>query len=216
MAKFGYMVLNEGRWGNTQIVSRRWIAESTMESARAHGGGYGYGYLWWLGKTIVEKQIIETIAALGNGGQQIHIFPKLKLVAVFTGGNYNNDLSAQPVEMLINYIIPAMLPPAPPILPAKISSNEFKKYVGQYYSKRMNLTLNILLENGNLRLHDRQKDKDEKFSLWPESETVFRGTSYDVGDVQLTFITGDNDEATHFYIHGGFGFSRLRFEKINE
>jgi hypothetical protein len=57
----------------------------------------------------------------------------LDLVAVFTGGNYNSDLSAQPVEMLIKHIIPAVLPPAPAILAAKISSHEFKKYAGQYY-----------------------------------------------------------------------------------
>jgi CubicO group peptidase (beta-lactamase class C family) len=216
MARFGYMVLNKGRWKKTQIVSEKWITESTSEYARAHGGAYGYGYLWWRGKTIVNNRIIKTIAALGNGGQQIHIFPELDLIAVFTGGNYNSDLSVQPVEMLIKYILPAVLPPAPAMLAAKISSNEFKKYAGQYYVQRMNLTLNILYENGSLRLHDKQKDKDEKIDLWPESETVFRGTSNDVGDIQLTFIKDENDKVTHFNVHGGFGFTRLRFEKINE
>ena len=216
MAKFGYLVLNEGRWKRSQIVSKNWIAESTREYVRAHGGAYGYGYLWWRGKTIVKNQIIETIAALGNGGQQIHIFPKLNLVAVFTGGNYNSDLSAQPVDMLIKYIIPAALPPARSITAAKINSNILKKYVGQYYFKRMNLTANILIENGNLRFHTREKDKEEIIDLWSEAETKFRGTSKDVGAFQLTFIKDKNDKVTHFHIYGGFGFTRLRFEKIKE
>jgi CubicO group peptidase (beta-lactamase class C family) len=216
MAKFGSMVLNEGQWETIQIVSKKWIAESTKEHFRTHGGAYGYGYLWWRGKSIVKKQIIETIAALGNGGQHIYIFPRLNMVAVFTGGNYNSDLSAQSVDMLIKYILPAVLSPPPAMRAAEINSKILKKYVGQYYLKRMNLTLNILIENENLKLHDRQKDKDEKIDLWPETETVFCGTSSDVGDIQLTFITDDRDKVTHFYAHGGFGFTRLKFEKTGD
>jgi len=114
MAKFGYMVLNEGRWENKQIVSKKWLEESTAEHLpllhmHIHGGNYGYGYLWWLVELTVKNQSAEAIAASGNGGQIITIFPKLDSVVVFTGGNYNNRLSAQPVEMLIRYILPSMM-----------------------------------------------------------------------------------------------------------
>ena len=76
---------------------------------RLHGGNYGYGYLWWLAKLMVKKQSVEAIAASGNGGQIIAIFPKFDIVVVFTGGNYNSNSDAQPVEMLIKYILPAMM-----------------------------------------------------------------------------------------------------------
>jgi CubicO group peptidase (beta-lactamase class C family) len=114
MAKFGYMVLNEGRWQNKQIVSKKWLKESTAEHVplphmRLHGGNYGYGYLWWSVRLTVKNHILDAIAASGNGGQIITVFPTLDLVAVFTGGNYNNSLSAQPVAMLIRYILPAMM-----------------------------------------------------------------------------------------------------------
>ena len=93
---------------------KKWLEESTAEHVplhdmRIHGGRYGYGYLWWLVKLTVKNQSAEAIAASGNGGQIIAIFPKLDLVTVFTGGNYNSSLSAQPVEMLIRYILPAMM-----------------------------------------------------------------------------------------------------------
>jgi len=216
MAKFGYMLLNDGRWKQNQIVSKKWIAESTREYVRAHGGAYGYGFLWWRGQTIVENQIIETIAALGNGGQQIHIFPKLKLVAVFTGGNYNSDFSAQPADMLIKYIIPAVLRPAPNIKAAEMDPNILKKYVGSYYFDRMKLTATIFIENRQLKYQTSSQDREETIVLIPESEAQFRGSANDVGDFQLTFNTNEKDKVTHFHVCGGFGFSRLKFEKINE
>jgi CubicO group peptidase (beta-lactamase class C family) len=114
MAKFGYMVLNDGRWLGKQIVSKKWLEESTSEHVplpdmRLYGGNYGYGYLWWLLRGIVNEKPVDAIAASGNGGQIIALFPKVDLVAVFTGGNYNNSLSAQPIEMLIKFILPAMI-----------------------------------------------------------------------------------------------------------
>jgi CubicO group peptidase (beta-lactamase class C family) len=102
MAKFGFMVLNRGRWNETQIVSKEWIEKSTKEHIRNSGGYWGYGYLWWIGKTIIKNQDIDAIIASGNGGQKIYIFPKFESVAVFTGGNYGSDLSSQPDQMLIN------------------------------------------------------------------------------------------------------------------
>jgi len=42
-AKFGELVLNNGRWGSTQIVSPRWIAESMTPQTVP-----SYGLLWWL------------------------------------------------------------------------------------------------------------------------------------------------------------------------
>ncbi|MDM8537783.1 serine hydrolase, partial [Desulfobacterales bacterium HSG17] len=114
MAKFGYMVLNGGKWKEKQIVSRDWLKESTLKHValkdmKILGGNYNYAYLWWLAKLTVKNHAIEIIAASGNGGQIIAIIPKYNIIVVFTGGNYNSPLEAQPVEMLIKYIIPAVM-----------------------------------------------------------------------------------------------------------
>jgi len=118
MAKIGHLVLNKGKWRNTQIVSEQWILESTKEHisppvhsllAKSLLGTSGYGYLWWTKDFSIDKENVNSFFASGNGGQLIFVFPRLDLVAVFTQGNYDSSLGAQPFEMLTDYIIPAML-----------------------------------------------------------------------------------------------------------
>src|ERR1017187_2275680 len=54
MAKIGHLFLNGGRWQGKQIVSEKWVKESTQKQV---GAGQlpawfladGYGYQWWLG-----------------------------------------------------------------------------------------------------------------------------------------------------------------------
>ena len=41
MAKIGYIMLNQGKWENKQIVSNAWIKESTKEHVDTFKG-YGY------------------------------------------------------------------------------------------------------------------------------------------------------------------------------
>lgn len=112
MAKFGYMILNRGRWGKKQIVSENWIKESVEKHAVSRVG-WGYGYLWWVGETTINNEPLKSFWAAGNGGNYIFILPRLNAVAVFTGGNYSTILEIQVFGMLINYLIPAILPSPP-------------------------------------------------------------------------------------------------------
>ncbi|MCG6861820.1 MAG: beta-lactamase family protein, partial [Chromatiaceae bacterium] len=82
MAKIGYLALNRGEWKNRQIVSERWIAESTREhrSAPLHpalaGSALatsGYGYLWWTKNFSINGKIVGSFFALGNGGQMLFV-----------------------------------------------------------------------------------------------------------------------------------------------
>ncbi|MBI9044655.1 MAG: serine hydrolase [Anaerolineaceae bacterium] len=72
MARFGYLYLNRGVWGNKQIVSEAWIDESTAPNPN------NYGYLWWLrkeGNTFIYS-------AMGSGGNLICCIPGKDLVIV--------------------------------------------------------------------------------------------------------------------------------------
>lgn len=109
MAKFGQMCLMKGIWNDQRIVSENWLKKSTQCHSHSEYG-MEYGYLWWRGKQSVKGKIIEAFWAQGNGGQVIFVCPELDLVAVFTGGNFNSILEFQFSGMLINYIIPAILP----------------------------------------------------------------------------------------------------------
>ncbi len=47
-ARFGQMILQDGKYGENQIVPAGWIADSTAASAPTQPGKIGYGYQWWI------------------------------------------------------------------------------------------------------------------------------------------------------------------------
>jgi CubicO group peptidase (beta-lactamase class C family) len=107
MARFGVLMLNDGRWGSRQIVSRDWVEAATgRPSTRLNAG---YGYLWWLnrkgvladpltatsvqsaaGKTTKRGRLApgapsDMYWALGLGNQLIQIDPGSRTVVVRLG-----------------------------------------------------------------------------------------------------------------------------------
>lgn len=81
MAKIGQLYLNKGVWNHQQIVSSKWIDESTIEHSYWKENNLMYGYLWW----IIDK---ESCAGMGDGGNIIYFHKKKKIVvamnALFT------------------------------------------------------------------------------------------------------------------------------------
>jgi len=88
MAKIGQLVLAGGRWNDRQIVPRGWIETSTAPKIKTSDGSYGY--LWWLGRSLLNGREVHWAGALGRGGQSIRIVPELDLVVVVTAGYYQD------------------------------------------------------------------------------------------------------------------------------
>jgi len=107
MAKIGQLVLQNGEWEGMQLISRSWINISTSSQGLVDNA-HDYGFLWWRTKIPYADKEIETVSAMGNGGQAIIIVPDLGLVVVFTAGNYNSKKSAYPIPILKKFILPAM------------------------------------------------------------------------------------------------------------
>ena len=97
MAKFGQLVLAGGRWNDRQIVSKAWIETSTALKLKATNAR-SYGYLWWLGRSLLDGREVHWIGALGRGGQAMRIVPELDLVVMVTAGYYQ-DYSPQAFEV---------------------------------------------------------------------------------------------------------------------
>lgn len=78
MARFGFLYLNQGLWGNQQIISEDWTRESTIPHSSARFGNLTaqYGYLWWLR----EGDGISAYLAQGDGGNMICCIPGKDLV----------------------------------------------------------------------------------------------------------------------------------------
>ena len=81
MARFGYLWLRGGKWGDTQILPAAYVKAALAPSAH----GPDYGYLWWLntaGKNYPGLPL-NVYGARGAGSNTILISPDHDLVIVW-------------------------------------------------------------------------------------------------------------------------------------
>jgi CubicO group peptidase (beta-lactamase class C family) len=207
MAKIGLLMLNRGRWHGKQVLSEKWIRESTRTHATSESN-WGYGYLWWTGRQSFGKKIVTAYWAAGNGGNYIFVCPALDLVAVFTGGNFNSILEVQPFGMLINHIIPALLPPMPPRQTIELDPTGLDAYIGEYQSARGRIRLSVNKEGENLfgNVFGRT------LQLHPEIQDGFFVPDAVFGDWTLRIERGEKNEVTA--ATGYTAFQRMLLKKI--
>jgi len=112
MAKIGQLYLQDGMWNGNRIISKDWIERSIEPYTRLRflnsNDVGGYGFLWWLRTINSNGKSHESYFALGYGGQYILVFDQLNMVVVFTANTFNFP---GPMEMLTNFILPAMPEP---------------------------------------------------------------------------------------------------------
>lgn len=97
MLKIGKLYLNHGLWEGEQIVSAKWIQESTMQHSSFRK--FKYGYLWWV---IDEKE--RAYAALGDGGNVIYVNEKRELVVAIA--SYFKPKAEDRMKLIKEYIEP--------------------------------------------------------------------------------------------------------------
>ncbi|RMZ50309.1 class C beta-lactamase-related serine hydrolase [Flavobacteriaceae bacterium PRS1] len=107
MAKIGQLILNNGKWNEKQVVSEKWIKESTAPKTKITG--IDYGYLWWNIPFKAKEKMIVSKVATGNGGQYIMVLPELDIVAVFTGGAYNSQEDKLPFAIMTDIFLPTFI-----------------------------------------------------------------------------------------------------------
>ena len=98
-AKFGQLFLDNGKWNGRQIISDKWVRESTAPDPSDHrpwetyelwaeAGGY-YKYFWWGEGGGASGDYVYS--AIGRWGQFIFVAPKANVVIVRTGGRFGVD-----------------------------------------------------------------------------------------------------------------------------
>lgn len=101
MAKLGMLYMHDGKWDGEQIVPAKWVKKSTTWYVEKEDGD-GYGYLW----TVYPQG--DHYAALGMGGQQIHVYPQQNLIVVATA-SLNSYAGTPEIDHLLNtYILPSV------------------------------------------------------------------------------------------------------------
>jgi CubicO group peptidase (beta-lactamase class C family) len=100
LAKFGYLYLNNGKWGDQQLIPEAYIKESTalsIETPNGLAGRDGYGYHWWMNSS-------GGYSGRGFRGQFLFVVPEENIVAVFFNGLENKDFFV-PEAFLSKYIL---------------------------------------------------------------------------------------------------------------
>lgn len=80
MARFGYLWLRHGRWGNRQVIPADYVEEALKPGPH----GPDYGFLWWLNTKGGQKSLpTNSFEARGAGSNTIFVSPDHDLVIVW-------------------------------------------------------------------------------------------------------------------------------------
>ena len=78
-ARFGLLMLRNGKWKDKQLISPAWIQEATQPSVT----NSEYGYLWWVNADGHFPRAPQSVyAAEGFGGNYVIILPEQDMVVV--------------------------------------------------------------------------------------------------------------------------------------
>jgi len=102
MAKIGQLYLNNGMWGDKQIVSREWLNETTKVHSQWEKNNLKYGFLWWI---IDGKEGIYS--AMGDGGNVIYVNTEKEIV-VSIASLYKPKVEDR-IEFIKEYIEPLLI-----------------------------------------------------------------------------------------------------------
>ena len=100
------LYLNNGKWGNEQVVPAAWVKASVTPDAphlmpgkrdHSHDWILGYGYQWW-----IPENPDGDFLAIGIYGQFIYIYPKYRVVIAKTSAyvDYNKDGDDMEIETI--------------------------------------------------------------------------------------------------------------------
>lgn len=117
LAKFGLVILNNGTYGKTRVMSQKHVQAildgvvetnwSWTDLIRGHVPlKERYGYQWHRSVFDVDGTQIPVSHSWGNGGQFIFVVPSQDKVVVFTGSNYNDiNKQKQVFEIMHKYLL---------------------------------------------------------------------------------------------------------------
>jgi CubicO group peptidase (beta-lactamase class C family) len=117
MARIGYLMLHQGSWNGTQVISKDWVRRITsvvtpveeMNPKDRRGGYFGYGYMWWIWDGPKALGPFDSAyTARGAVGQWITVFPSLNLVLAHKTHNiYRRSTRWESFERIIELLFEA-------------------------------------------------------------------------------------------------------------
>jgi hypothetical protein len=181
LARYGQLFLQLGLWNDKQILSKKWVDNSTYPVSKHGGGGKIGRWYGWLWNVSEYYQDYKMYYAAGVGGQFLAIFPTEDLILVNLSNTYQNDkLYDREIVKLFDLILAAKIDTPidnPQLITLKTNSRipeslyqqklDYSKYTGDFSidSKKVS----IIELNGDLII----KDYYMKLKLLPISPNRF-------------------------------------------
>jgi len=110
-ARFGWLMLNQGRWRDQQVIPADWVAESTHAWTPEARSGIAYGYMWWVSQTALQYHAEVgpgSFSARGNGGQILVVAPARRIVVAHLNDQEENEkLESGQFDRLLQLIFAA-------------------------------------------------------------------------------------------------------------
>jgi CubicO group peptidase (beta-lactamase class C family) len=130
LARFGYLSLREGRWGDEQVLPRSWVKAAAGRPSQPHNAAYGL--LWWLNRRgpIIgplatdapgqpEPSVGQTMpgvpadvyTAQGLGGQVVLVDPRSETIVVRIGEFQASPEDAYTAQDAARFVTEALVDP---------------------------------------------------------------------------------------------------------
>lgn len=108
LAKIGYLLLKQGRWGRRQLVPAEWVQQSTRSQIDPGEAvpAFDYGFFWWV-RSLAGR---PAYCAQGLGGQWLCVVPELDLVGVLTSSETVDANSYRYLALLEDLLLRAARP----------------------------------------------------------------------------------------------------------
>jgi CubicO group peptidase (beta-lactamase class C family) len=106
MARFGLLMLNQGKWDTQQILNQNYAIAATTPSQAINNS---YGFLWWINGessfhlpqsqfefpgSIIPSGPSDMYMALGKNDQKIYVVPSKKMVVIRMGDAADEETDA--------------------------------------------------------------------------------------------------------------------------
>jgi CubicO group peptidase (beta-lactamase class C family) len=97
-ARFGYLYLNNGQWGDRHVVSSNWVSDAAQTVTTSTDSNMGYSTQWWTWPDDVGSMIGH-----GYEGQLLWVSPRRNVVVVHLGKT--NEPHVDPLRRHVARII---------------------------------------------------------------------------------------------------------------
>ena len=105
-AKFGYLFLNNGKWGSQQLVPEDWVKLSVSQITQKIDH---YGLHWWILKGFGDFDLPDDIfLAIGIHGQLVYVIPSKNIVIAKFSSNSDPLNADWDDELFLRYILDSL------------------------------------------------------------------------------------------------------------